>query len=81
MCGLDELIEQTYGKEIGVPYLMEERLVQVDVSPIEDEDGLVTLFLNGPEEEQTRLMVEALLNDLCFKGLLQEGEHLLSFDD
>ena len=88
-CDLDRLIEKTYGREFNVPYrIMEgQRFIKRKVEAIyEDEKPILQKFINtggfatlaeGGEETT----FQALLNDLCSRGLLKKDNYLIEFDD
>lgn len=85
-CRLSNLIEETYGHEFNVPYMimMDQRLIKTYVDNVAVEDrSLIEDFVkrgcdscNNAEE-----LFQDLLDDLCHKGLLEEGEYLIKFDD
>ncbi len=85
-CDLDRLIESTYGKKFEVPYFMQDqKLYKVfGVCCVIDgfrdwvDDQIVQL---ENSEKRNLEMLEAIMSDLCTKGLLEAGDYLLEFDD
>lgn len=83
-CKLSRLVEKHYKRELNIPYIMEgQRKITLPVSPGETYSPLVTDFETGklPEEKFDLELVQEVLDDMCRRGIIKEGEYLISFDD
>tara|TARA_Y100000034_G_scaffold117125_1_gene156258 strand:- start:450 stop:740 length:291 start_codon:yes stop_codon:yes gene_type:complete len=87
-CDLSQLIEDTYGKELNIPYeiMEDQKLYEVHgvcvMENSDDQDWVddqIHEWKNGGCANSEQL--EAIMSDLCAKGLLKEGDYLLEFDD
>jgi len=83
-CDLDRLIQANYGKKFEVPYFMEgQRYMEVfGIGPEDDLQETIEAWQDLNRDHMGKLEdLEALMCDLCSKGLLEEGDYLLEFDD
>lgn len=92
-CDLSDLIEQTYGREYNVAYsyMQDQRKVTMYGIGKSDAEGSARVSYwaaTGQETMPTDApntsypdIIEYIMDDLCSKGLLEEGDYLLEFDD
>lgn len=85
-CDLSRLIKKTYKREFSVPSMIMEDQKRVEASANKDcveDKTLINNFFEGQRIEYrvVHQLFEDLMNDLCDRGLLEEGEYLLCFDD
>lgn len=83
-CDLSDLLKKEYRKEFNVPYLImqDQRRVEMTVHNQQADQSLLDEFKQkGDEIGNIDETFESLVNDLCFRGKIDEGEYLLCFDD
>jgi len=75
---LSDLISQTYKIKINIPYqvMQDQRLMEISIFP--EETSITKEMIEGC---YSVCDLEVILNDLCFREHLKEGEYLMRFDD
>jgi hypothetical protein len=79
---LERLIKKTYKRDFRLPQRLEGGKTVIEVTSLyEDQEEDVENFKNGLPIDDHHLTLEALMADLCDKGKLEEGEHLVECTD
>ena len=81
---LSKLIREVFGQKFNVPYMImeEDRKITKSISSqAMDPQAKADFQKLGENMPDVRDHFDAILDDLCFNGHLEEGDYLIEFDD